>query len=71
MKRKEYNMMVRTSYIKDISPTESCHSLSRHIPIPFIYLSNEDASRNLVNKSARLSHDLVFKMSISLLCCNS
>ena len=47
------------------SPPESGISLSLIIPIPRTHLSKDDAGNDLVNISARLSHDLVCKILTS------
>ena len=44
------------------SPPDSCKSLSLFIPMPSTHLRNAEYGRDFVNKSARLSHDLVCKM---------
>jgi hypothetical protein len=44
---------------------DTCKSLSRLTPISKIYFWNNDVDRDFVNKSTKLSHDLVCKISIS------
>ena len=53
------------------SPPESSISLSLIILIPRTHLSKVDAVNDLVNKSARFSHDLVCKILTSFVFCNS
>ena len=47
------------------SPPDSCKSLSLFIPMPSTHLWNAEYGRDFVNKYARLSRDLVCKISIS------
>ena len=54
--------------LQEDAPPDPCKSLSRRIPIPLTHLRNVEYDRDLVNKSARLSHDLVCKTLISPLC---
>jgi hypothetical protein len=53
------------------SPPESGISLSLIIPIPRTHRSKDDAGNDLVNKSARLSQDLVCKILTSFIFCSS
>jgi hypothetical protein len=54
---------VRLFYDKTLP--KSCKSLSRRISTPATHLENVEYSRNLVNKSAKLLHDLIYKMLMS------
>ena len=53
------------------SPPESGISPSLILPIPRTHLSKDDADNDLMNKSARLSHDLVCKILTSFIFCGS
>jgi hypothetical protein len=64
-KRKECNVKRFNKVHHSESLPEACKSLSRLIPIPLTNFSNEEAGRDLVKRSARLSQDFVFKMFIS------
>jgi hypothetical protein len=44
---------------------EPCKILSIHIPLHLTYLSNVAKGKDFVNKSAKLSHDLICKILIS------
>jgi hypothetical protein len=57
--------MFETSYILEGLSPDSCKSLSLLIPMPSIHLQDAEYGRDFVNKSARLSHDLVCKILIS------
>jgi hypothetical protein len=53
------------------SPLEPCKFLSLRIPMPFTHLSNVPRGKDFVNKSAKLSHDLIYKILMSPPSCNS
>ena len=50
--------MLWTWIVQEDTPPDSCISLSRRIPIPWIYLRNIEVGRDFMNKPARFSHDL-------------
>ena len=54
---------------QEFTPPDTCKSLSRLIPISKIYFWNNDVGKDFMNKSARLSHDFVCKISISPFFC--
>ena len=47
------------------TPPDTCKSFSHLIPILKIYFWNNDASKDFVNKSTRLSHDFVCHFSVT------
>lgn len=63
--RKKCNMILQTGTVQGDTPPDSCKSRSRRIPIPWTYFRNVEFGRDLINKSARFSHDLICKMFIS------
>jgi hypothetical protein len=46
-------------------PPEHCKFLSLCIPMSFTHLSNVARDKDFINKSVRLSHDLICKILIS------
>lgn len=74
-KRKEYIihylMIIKGLYFQEISPLELYKTRSCLIPIPWMHFWNVEFGKDFVNRSARLSHDLVCKISISPFFCNS
>jgi hypothetical protein len=64
--REKYGILVQRE-----SLTEPCKSLTLHIPMYFTHLSNVARSSDFVNKSAKLSHNLIYKILISPHSCNS
>jgi hypothetical protein len=50
---------------------EPCKSLSLYILMHLTHLSNMASGKDFINKSARLLHDLICKILISPLYCNS
>ena len=48
------------------TPPGTCKTLSHLIPIPKTYFWNNNVGKDFVNKSAKLSHDLVCNLSICL-----
>jgi hypothetical protein len=70
--RKEYNMMlVQINTFRLCLPLILANLRSCCIPILCTNFWNIEVDKDLVNKSARLSHDLICKMFISPLSCNS
>jgi hypothetical protein len=63
------SLNVRWLYDKALA--KSCKSLSRRIPIPATHLENVAYGRDLVNKLAKLWHDLICRILISPLTCSS
>ena len=52
-------------YPREILPLVLANPLKLLIPMPSTHLRNAEYGRDFVNKSARLSQDLVCKISIS------
>jgi hypothetical protein len=53
------------------SPLEPYKSFSLHILMSFTHLLNVVRGKDFINKSAKLSHNLIRKIFISPLSCNS
>jgi hypothetical protein len=53
------------------SPPEPYKSLNLCIPMTFTHLSNVAGGKDFINKSVKLSHDLIYKIFISQPSCNS
>jgi hypothetical protein len=67
----EKNMRKTLDYIQRESLSEPCKSLSLHTQMLLTHLSNVTNGNDFINKAARLLHDLICKILISLLSCNS
>jgi hypothetical protein len=64
-RKKSTMQCLNVRWFYDKTPTKSCKSLSRRMPISTTHLENVEYGNDLVNKSAKLLYDLVCRIQIS------